>query len=117
MPYVESIALKSHRKRVGLIQEDMAVLIGVQSASQVSRHESSEREPDLRTAIAYSIVFDVSLRELLPKLHREIAGEVNARATKLISEVGSSKDILHQSYRLEALRRVTARIEMYEFSA
>jgi transcriptional regulator with XRE-family HTH domain len=117
MSYVESIALKSHRKRVGLIQEDMAILIGVQSASQVSRHESSEREPDLRTAIAYSIVFDVSLRELLPKLFREIAGEVNARANRLISEIGSSDDKLHQDHRLEVLRRVSARIEMYEFTA
>ncbi len=116
MSYVESIALKSHRKRSGLIQEDVAILIGAQSASQVSRHESNEREPDLPTVIAYCIVFDASIRRLLPKLFREIANEVNGRATQLAGQLASMEDGLHPAYRLELLRRITARIEMFDFT-
>jgi len=117
MSYIEDIALKSHRKRSGLTQEDVAILIGAHSASQVSRHESNERQPDLRTAIAYAIIFDASLRQLLPKLFREIAGEVHGRATRLAGQLASSDDRLHQSYRLELLSQVTASIEMFNFTA
>ncbi len=117
MNYVESIALKSHRKRSGLVQEDVAILIGAQSASQVSRHESNEREPDLRSALAYSIIFDAPIRQLLPKLFCEIAGEVHGRATQLAGQLASMDDGFRQAYRLELLRRVTARIEMFDLSA
>lgn len=117
MNYVESIALKSHRKRSGFIQEDVAILIGAQSASQVSRHENNEREPDLRTALAYCIIFDVPIHQLSPKLFREIAGEVSERATKLAGQLASTTGALHQSYRVELLRQVTVRIEKYDFTA
>ncbi|MBJ7535401.1 helix-turn-helix transcriptional regulator [Rhodomicrobium vannielii ATCC 17100] len=100
-----------------MIQEDVALLIGAQSASQVSRHESNEREPDLRTAIAYCIIFDAPIRQLLPKLFREIASEVHGRAARLSGKLASADDGLHQSYRIDVLRQVTARIEMFDFTA
>ncbi len=117
MSYVESIALKSHRKRSGLTQEDVAILIGAQSASQVSRHESGEREPDLRTAMAYRIIVDAPLGHLLPKLFREIAKEVDARATHLAGQLPTTGSGLHQTHRLELLRELTARISMFNLSA
>jgi transcriptional regulator with XRE-family HTH domain len=117
MNYVESIALKSHRKRSGFTQEDVAILIGVQSASQVSRHESGEREPDLRAAIAYRIVLDAPFAHLLPKLFREIAKEVEARASQLAGQLAKKESGLHQAERLELLRQLTARIAMDYLSA
>ena len=44
MEYIDNYALRSHRKRSGLTQEDVAVLIGAQSPSQVSRQENGERD-------------------------------------------------------------------------
>ena len=83
MHYIDNFALRSHRKNSGLTQEDVAVLIGVQSPSQVSRHENGEREPDLRMALAYRILFDAPIKHLLPKLYRDIAQEVHTRAEAL----------------------------------
>jgi transcriptional regulator with XRE-family HTH domain len=111
---IDNFALRSHRKNSGLTQEDVAVLIGAQSPSQVSRHESGEREPDLRTALAYSIVFDAPIKHMLPKLHRDIAQEVHARATALAERLNESTDGLHVMHRVEHLRQMAARISLFE---
>jgi transcriptional regulator with XRE-family HTH domain len=115
MNYVENIALKSHRKRSGLTQEDVAILIGAQSASQVSRHESGEREPDLGTAIAYRIVLDAPMAHLMPRLFRQIAQKVDERAAKLASQLAQEGG-MHQSERLELLRQLAARIALYHLA-
>ena len=115
MNYVENIALKSHRKRSGLTQEDVAILIGAQSASQVSRHESGEREPDLGTAIAYRIVLDAPMAHLMPRLFRQIAEKVDERAAKLASRLAQEGG-MHQCQRLELLRQLAARIAIYHLA-
>ena len=115
MNYVENIALKSHRKRSGLTQEDVATLIGAQSPSQVSRHESGEREPDLGTAIAYRIVLDAPTAHLLPRLFRQIAEKVDERAAKLASQLAMEGG-MHQDERLELLRQLRARIRIYHLA-
>ncbi len=112
--YIENIALRSHRRRSGFTQEDLAALIGAQSASQVSRHESGEREPDLRTALAYRIVFDAPIAHLLPKLNREVAQEVDTRATALAERLKASNDGLHTAHRVEHLHQMIGRVRLFE---
>ena len=114
MFYAESIALRSHRKRSGLTQEDIAALIGAQSASQVSRHENGEREPDLRTALVYRIIFDAPIAHLLPKLYRDIAREVDMQAAALAERLKETADGLHAGHRIEQLHQMIGRIRLFE---
>ena len=114
MYYIDDIALRSYRKRSGLTQEDVAALIGAQSASQVSRHENGEREPDLKTTLAYRIVFDAPVRQLLPKLYRDLAQEVDLRAAALAERLKVSNDGLHTAHRIDHLQQMSARIRLFE---
>ena len=114
MEYIDNYALRSHRKRSGLIQEDVAVLIGARSPSQVSRQENGEREPDLHAALAYVIIYDAPIRHILPKLHRDIAQKVHARAEALAERLKESGDGLHVTHRVEHLRQMAGRISLFE---
>lgn len=57
--------LRTHRKRAGLLQRELALLLGCKSGAEVSRYERSTRQPTLRTALAYEAVFGTPARELL----------------------------------------------------
>lgn len=114
MDYIDHYALRSHRKNSGLSQEDVATLIGVQSPSQVSRHENGEREPDLRMALSYRIVFDAPVKHLLPLLYRDVAQEVNMRAGVLTERLKETAEGLHVAHRLEYLQKMIGRIRLFE---
>jgi transcriptional regulator with XRE-family HTH domain len=114
MEYIDHYALRSHRKRSGLTQEDVAFLIGAQSPSQVSRHENGEREPDLRAALAYHIIYDAPMRHLLPKPYRDIARHVYARAEAFAERLKESGDGLHATHRVEHLREMAGRISLFD---
>ena len=114
MNYLETIALRSQRKNSGMTQDDVAALIGALSASQVSRHESGEREPDLRTALSYRIIFDAPIKHLLPKLYHDIAAEIDVRAGALLERLKESGEGLHAGHRIEQLRQIISRIRLFE---
>ena len=111
---METIALRSKRKNSGLKQDDIAALIGALSASQVSRHESGEREPDLRAALSYRIIYDAPIKHLLPKLYRDIAAEIDLRAGALMERLKESGEGLHIGHRIEHLRQMVSRIRLFE---
>jgi transcriptional regulator with XRE-family HTH domain len=114
MEYLDHYALRSHRKRSGLTQEDVAVLIGARSPSQVSRQESGEREPDLHAALAYHIIYDAPMRHLLPKPYRDIAQQVHTRAEALAARLKEQPDGLHLGHRIEHLRQMAGRISLFD---
>ena len=55
--------IRTHRKRLGLSQDELAHLLGVEEGATVSRYESG-RLPSLETALALSRVFGVSVESL-----------------------------------------------------
>ncbi len=75
--------LRTHRKAAGLTQREVAYLLGMQSASKVSRYEHFDRRPPLETAIAYEIVFAIPIRELFAGVHEHVEHEVKKRARRL----------------------------------
>lgn len=101
----------THRKLSGLTQEDIAILIGASSPSQISRYEGRARNPDLKAAIAYSILFEVPMSVLFPELFREINRHINVRAKYLEGELAATESALHQKYRLEVLSKLIERTE------
>jgi transcriptional regulator with XRE-family HTH domain len=76
--------LVSHRKRLGLSQEDVAHLLGVESGAKFSRYEQFVRRPNLETALACEIVLQCALSELFSGIYENLEGEIRARAKKLL---------------------------------
>jgi transcriptional regulator with XRE-family HTH domain len=73
--------------RFGLSQEEVALLLGVTSGAEVSRHESFKRIPTLKTALSYEVIFGVPVRELFPGEAYKVEQEIQARARTLASHI------------------------------
>jgi len=75
--------LRMYRKRSGLTQKELAVLLGCSDGSKVSRYERGVRLPSLDTLIAYSIIFTVSPEDLFVGKYDLLLVDVRQRAQKL----------------------------------
>jgi hypothetical protein len=79
--------LRPNRKRLSLSQDEAGFLLGgtgEDKGSKVSRDESFSREPALRAALAYEVIYGKPVRELFAGLYEEIELEVAERA-KILS--------------------------------
>jgi DNA-binding XRE family transcriptional regulator len=56
--------LRAHRRRHGLSQRELGLLVGYKNEWQISRHERSKTIPPLTVALAYEIVFQVPVAQL-----------------------------------------------------
>jgi transcriptional regulator with XRE-family HTH domain len=95
--------LLSNRKRLALSQDDVAFLLGTQSGAKVSRHERFDREPSLKTALAYEAIYQRSASELFSGLYQEVEQEVAARAKTLAAKTGSLKSTAQKRKTLAAI--------------
>jgi hypothetical protein len=79
--------LRTNRKRWTLSQEEVAFMLcvnGMDKGIKVSRDENLAREPSLRTALAYEVIYGKPVRELFAGLYEQVEQEVAKRA-KLLS--------------------------------
>ena len=86
--------LRTNRKRLKLSQEEVAFMLGgtgESKGSKVSRDESFDREPGLRAALAYEVIYGKPIRELFAGLHEEIKRDVAARAKILSFRKGDAQ--------------------------
>ena len=90
--------LRARRERSALSQQESAFLLGTQNGSKVSRYEQLTREPVLRTALAYEVIFKCPVSELFPGLFKKVKAVVQERAKVLAKRAlqGSSKSLLAQ---------------------
>ena len=51
--------LRTHRRKWGLTQKDLARLIGTVGCAQLSRYENSKRAPRIEVALACQVIFGV----------------------------------------------------------
>jgi len=79
--------LRTFRRRAGLSQEDVALLLGCTNGSKVSRYEQFARQPTLATALACAALFGVPLRELFASMYDEAYEAVLARARSLVEQL------------------------------
>ena len=100
--------LRTHRKRLGLSQDDVAYLLGAESGAKTSRYERFSREPGFRTALACEAVFQRPIRELFAGLYEQIEREVAGRAMKLVLKTGQMKPGKHTARKRETLERIAA---------
>lgn len=70
--------LRTHRRAWGITQRELALLIGLQSPSHVSRleHGKCKRGPSYETALACHVLFGIEPRDLYPAIHREVEDRV-----------------------------------------
>lgn len=79
--------LRAHRKRVGLTQRQLAMVVGIKNKTQISRHERMHVLPPLLTAFAYEAVLDVPLGEMFAGVRQQIHTEVDERLRTLEAEL------------------------------
>jgi transcriptional regulator with XRE-family HTH domain len=79
--------LRTHRKRAGLTQRDLAFLLGVNARGPISEIEKRHRVPLLRTALSLEAIFEIPAAELFAGMRESVGEEVNVRCRKLASEL------------------------------
>ena len=79
--------LKPYRRRWGLTQKELAILLGFQTGAVVSRLERVLRHPTLETAYAVEIILGTPPAELFPGLYGRVRKQVIARARTYYDEL------------------------------
>jgi len=72
--------VRSHRKRFGLTQDETAFLLGINSGAKVSRYETFQGVPSLKTALALQSLFGVPIAELFAGIYERVEKETSKRA-------------------------------------
>ena len=98
--------LRTHRKRAGLSQDDVAFLLGTLDGAKVCRHERFVRDPGLETALAYEAIFKRSISELFVGVYSKVAEKVAARARALSRRVTGKRPARQVAKRQETLGRL-----------
>lgn len=81
------------RKKVGLGQKQVAYLLNLKTADQISRYEKRTRVPTLETALKLEIIYGLPLRilfkDLFDDLQRDISEKIqkNAALKRLYDEL------------------------------
>ena len=103
--------LRTHRKRAGLSQDEVAFLLGCRSGAKVSRYERLARRPSLETAFAYEAVFGVPARELFAGVYEKVEREVVKRARVLGEKLNATQPDRTVRRKLDRLKAMTPAAE------
>lgn len=82
--------LRSHRRKAGLSQRELAEIMGYETAYTVSHHERSATIPALIVALSYEIIFRKPIHELFPGLYRTLEAKIEERIAKMEAELEQS---------------------------
>lgn len=76
--------LRTYRRRSGLLQRELAVLLN-ETRATVTRHESGLRMPPLDVALAYEVILGISVRDLFAGRYHAVEATVRERAEHLLA--------------------------------
>jgi transcriptional regulator with XRE-family HTH domain len=102
--------LRACRKRAGLSQEDIAYLLGFDSA-HVSRYERFRRTPGFRIALAFEVIFNTSIRDLFSGDYHKVEKAICRRAKRLAKRLDTGTPDPVTARKLNHLRRIVSAIE------
>jgi transcriptional regulator with XRE-family HTH domain len=77
--------LRSARKKVGLTQPDMALLLSLEQRTIVSKLENRKQPITAQVLLTYCLIFDCHPADLLPDLATDIAQLTTSNAAVLIN--------------------------------
>lgn len=101
--------LKTHRKRLGLAQQELALLLGCERREKVARIERFSRKPNLEVALAFEVIFEISFVDLFPDLYAAVETSVIERAHVLANALTAHNPTPQIERKLNALRAIIAR--------
>jgi transcriptional regulator with XRE-family HTH domain len=70
--------VRAHRKRAGLSQLELALILGYRNEGVISRHELFRSVPPLLMALGYEVVFQTSVSELFPGLRETVENAIES---------------------------------------
>lgn len=88
--------VRSHRRRLGLSQDELAYLILTSSGSKVSKYENFRSVPTLETALACEIIFGKPVSELFAGIFDRMESRVGERM-KLLARKLNCRDTIRPS--------------------
>jgi transcriptional regulator with XRE-family HTH domain len=83
--------LRAHRRRFGLSQRQLAMLVGYENGRAVGRHELSQDAPPLLGALGYEVVFEVPVGQLFAGFRSAISDAVARNLPALKSEIAQQR--------------------------
>ena len=79
--------IRTYRRRSGLSQGEVALLLGLKNDTTVSRYEAGEFLPSLEGALTLSLLFDVLLSDLFGGEVKEAGKALRERMGDLIASM------------------------------
>jgi DNA-binding XRE family transcriptional regulator len=83
--------LRAHRRRSGLTQRELGILVGYGEGDQIGLHERSKSEPSLLTALAYEIIFGAPVGQLFTGFRSAVAQAVCRNLEELKAELAAKR--------------------------
>jgi transcriptional regulator with XRE-family HTH domain len=100
--------LRAHRKRTGLTQDELALLLGCKDGTKVSRYERLCRAPNLETAFACQAILGVPAHELFPGIYQNVEHVIKERAEQLKKKLGGMPPNAVREYKRRALSAIAS---------
>src|SRR5262245_35282653 len=100
--------LRTYRKRIGLSQAEVGVLLGCQNGTKVSMYERSARKPSLQTLFAYEVLFGVPARALVAGAYQKVAKKISKRAQRLTRKLNRATPTPRATRKLQILKAITS---------
>ena len=101
--------LRTYRKRSGLSQAELGLLLGGRDRTKVSRYERTARLPNLDTVFAYEVIFGVPARELFSGLYSEVETRIHEQAKLLAAELAEAPSTPEVRHKREAVQEIISR--------
>lgn len=76
--------LRTHRRKIGLTQAEVAFLVGSKNPMTICRYERDSQIPNLETVLAYEYLFQTPPRIIFYGLVERIKQETNKRIEELL---------------------------------
>jgi len=102
--------IRMYRKRTGFTHDEIAFLCGAMCGSSISRHESGERLPVLKTALMYEFILQASVRELYEGVFHDVCRVVRARAEALCASLERKPKSPDREHKIAVLRALLSEI-------
>ncbi len=106
--------LRTARRRAGLSQEEVAILLGTRSGDKVSRHETFVRVPSVAAIFAYEVIFNSSSRMLFAGAYEEVRRAIIGRTKELIAALSEKSRSARALRKLKHLQAIVAAEERSE---
>ena len=83
--------VRAHRKRAGLSQLELALILGYRNEGVISRHELFRSVPPLLMALGYEVVFQTPVSELFPGLRETVENGIESSLAEFESALRKQK--------------------------